>query len=223
MNHETHSTGHQESNTPASVPSTSENREPGAPFVAASTGPRTPEGKARSSQNALKHGLRASKPENAVPDEMRQAYEKLRAEFLAQYRPEGPTESAILDLVILATWQLRRIHELEIFAPLSLDLDGDPSSFGQHERLARYRASYERMLHTNLKQINEIQLQRLLCMAENAATIPDHLPPGILVKTLFDRKDTIHDWAEGAHRTYVARRKAELNRKDHQSSPSVRQ
>ncbi|MBE0657549.1 MAG: hypothetical protein IH602_07650 [Bryobacteraceae bacterium] len=186
------------------------------------TGPRTEAGKAISSRNALKHGLRSANPENAVPVEMRQAYEKLRAEFLAQYQPEGPTESAILDLVILATWQLRRIHEIEIFAPLNLDLDGDPSSFGQHERLARYRASYERMLHTNLIQINEIQLQRLLCMAENALTVPDHLPPGILVRTLFDRKDTIQSWAEGAHRTYVAKKRAELNRKDNQASPSIR-
>jgi hypothetical protein len=153
---------------------------------------------------------------------MRQAYEKLRTEFLAQYRPDGPTESAILDLVILAAWQLSRIHEIEIFAPLNLDLDGDPSSFGQHERLARYRASYERMLRTNLKQINEIQAKRLLCMAENAATIPDHLPPGILVKPLFDCRDSINRWAEGPHRTYVAKMKAELVRKDKQSSPSIR-
>jgi len=202
------------------APDNRERREPGP--QSASTGPRTPEGKAISSQNALKHGLRAAKPENAVPPEMRQAYEKLRTEFLAQYRPDGPTESAILDLVILAAWQLSRIHEIEIFAPLNLDLDADPSSFGQHERLARYRASYERMLRTNLKQINEIQAKRLLCMAENAATIPDHLPPGILVKPLFDCRDSINRWAEGPHRTYVAKMKAELVRKDKQSSPSIR-
>ncbi len=59
-------------------------------------------------------------------------------------------------------------------------------------------------------------------MAENAATIPDHLPPGILVKTLFDRKDTIQSWAEGAHRTYVAKKKAALLQKDKQSSPDIR-
>ena len=188
-----------------------------------STGPRTPEGKAISSQNALKHGLRASKPENAVPDGMRHAYEQLRAEFLAEYQPEGPTESAILDLVILAAWQLRRIHELEIFAPLDLDFDAGPSSFGQHERLARYRASYERMLHTNLKQLNEIQNRRLLCMAENAATVPDRLPAGILAWPLFDRLQWMRSVAKGPHRSYIARMKAELNPKTDEDSPSIRQ
>ena len=186
------------------------------------TGPRTPEGKARSSQNALKHGLRAAKPENAVPGEMRQAYRQLRAEFFYQYQPQGPTESTILDLVILATWQLRRIHEIEIYAPLDYDFDLDPSSFGQHLRLARYRASYERMLHNNLKQLNEIQSRRLLCMAENSVTVPDHLPPGILAKPLFERAESISRWAQGPLRAYVAKRKAELDQKDDQVSPSIR-
>ena len=208
MNQDTVSTNH-----PAS---------PGDATPSASTGPRTPEGKAISSRNALKHGLRASKPENTVPAEMRQAYEQLRAEFLAQYQPDGPTELAILDLVILATWQLRRIHEIEIFAPLDLDLDADPGSFGQHERLARYRASYERMLHTNLKQLNEIQNRRLLCMAANAATVPDHLPPGILAGPLFERVEITKLCAEGPHRTYVARKKAALAQKDKPSSPDIR-
>jgi hypothetical protein len=188
-----------------------------------STGPRTPEGKARSSQNALKHGLRASKPENAVPDEMRQAYQQLRAEFLDQYQPDGPTEAAIVDLVILATWQLRRIHELEIFTPLTLDLEAGDSSFGQHERLARYRASYERMLHTNLKQINEIQKLRLRCNAENAATVPDHLPPGILVKPLIDCVEHIHEFAQPGLRSYIAKQKAELRRRKKAFSPYIRQ
>lgn len=187
-----------------------------------STGPRTLEGKARSSQNALKHGFRASKPENAVPDEMHQEYKSLRDELIDTYRPEGPTESALLDLVILATWQLRRIHQLEIFAPLSFDPDVDPSSFGQHLRLARYRASYERMLHNNIKLLKEIQNQRLIAMAENAVSIPGHLPPGILAEPLFQRMRATGRWAEGPHRTYVANRKAELHENATQPLISIR-
>jgi len=188
----------------------------------ASTGPRTPEGKAISSKNALKHGLCASKPENAVPEEMRQAYQQLRDEFIGQYRPDGPTESALLDLVILAAWQLRRIHELEIFAPLSFDPAVDPSSFGQHLRLARYRCSYERMLHNNLKQLNELQQKRLIAMAENAVTIPEHLPPGVLAKPLFSTMEWIAQYADNPHRSWVARRKAELNENMNESLLSLR-
>ena len=141
--------------------------------AAKSTGPKTPEGKAHSGQNALKHGLRAAKPENAVPDDMRRTYAKFRAQYLDEYRPSGATENTLLDMVILAAWQLYRIREMELFAPIELASPFSSSSFGKSDRLARYRASYERMFHLNLNQLKQIQQERLLLAADRAARDPE--------------------------------------------------
>jgi len=185
MNQDTLSTS--QPGSPVDTPDNRERRE----RVNASTGPRTEAGKAISSRNALKHGLRSSKPENAVPVEMRRAYSTLRNKFIDEYQPLGPTESALLDLVILAAWQLQRIHELEIFAPIDLDSPDDPSSFGTNARLARYRASYERMFHTNLKQLSQIQQERLLHTVELTSLLPRLIPPGVRLKPLLSRLSEI--------------------------------
>jgi len=52
-----------------------------------STGPKTQVGKSRSSQNAVTHGLRAKKLENAVPPSLRHQYETLRRDYQNQYKP----------------------------------------------------------------------------------------------------------------------------------------
>ena len=50
---------------------------------ARSKGPKTPEGKARSSQNALKHGLRAQK-HMLLPGERASAFDALKAALLEE-------------------------------------------------------------------------------------------------------------------------------------------
>ena len=52
-----------------------------------STGPRTAEGKARSSQNARTHGLTAS--QLFIPAESREEFDKLHDELQADIRPQG--------------------------------------------------------------------------------------------------------------------------------------
>ena len=53
-----------------------------------STGPRTPNGKTRAAQNALKHGLTATTP--VLPDEDPEAFAGLRQEVFEQYNPATP-------------------------------------------------------------------------------------------------------------------------------------
>jgi hypothetical protein len=190
------------------------------------TGPRTEAGKLRSSINGLRHGLRAMKTENAVPDEMRKNYEKLRAQYLAEYRPAGPTESTLLDMVILAAWQLYRIREMELFAPIELASPLDTSSFGRSDRLARYRAGYERMFKTNLNQLKQIQQERLLLAADREACLPTHIPPGVRLKPLFDLLDNVA-WRSSARlATYAAaagpQKPAPTPRYNQENSPSIR-
>ena len=74
-----------------------------------STGPRTPEGKNRSSLNALQHGLRA---ERAVLHKGEDAaeFEELRDLLLVDLQPASPRQYLLAERVILAAWHLRRSH-----------------------------------------------------------------------------------------------------------------
>jgi hypothetical protein len=71
-----------------------------------STGPRTPEGKARSSLNALSHGLAARRP--VLPNEDRRAFEAFARALRKDLRPVGPVQALLVEEVIEAAWKMRR-------------------------------------------------------------------------------------------------------------------
>ena len=76
-----------------------------------STGPKTPAGKVRSSQNALRHGLASRQIVLNTEDET--AFQALYAEFLDEYQPADATERILVQQVAIAAWRLRRIQTLE--------------------------------------------------------------------------------------------------------------
>jgi len=148
------------------------------------SGPKTQSGKSRSSKNAVTHGLRAKRIENAVAPELRAAYEQLRQQYLDEYKPTGAIESTLLDLVIFAAWQLYKIREMELFSDIDL---GAPGSFGRSEKLARYRGSHERLLFRSLNQLRQIQQERALLTTDKTAALPTHIPPAVRLKPLFSQ------------------------------------
>jgi hypothetical protein len=148
------------------------------------TGPRTGEGKAISSQNALKHGLTAAKPENAVAPTVRAQYEAFRRQYLDDFRPQGAIENTLMDMVILAAWQLYKIKQLETFAPVDLGLESLP---GKSLKLARYRASNERLLFRSLAQLRAIQQERALRETDRTGAMPSHLAPGVRLQPIWSR------------------------------------
>ena len=76
-----------------------------------STGPKSPAGKTRSSQNALRHGFASKQIVLNTEDEA--AFQALHAQFLDEYQPSGPTECMLVDEVAVAAWRLRRMQSLE--------------------------------------------------------------------------------------------------------------
>jgi len=84
-----------------------------------STGPRTEEGKARVSQNALKHGLLAS---NAVlPGEDPAEFDAQLAALQHAIRPHDALEHELVRQLADAQWRMRRLSRLEsafLFAAL---------------------------------------------------------------------------------------------------------
>jgi hypothetical protein len=76
-----------------------------------STGPRTDAGKAKSSMNALTHGLRALCP--VVPGEDQEAYWQFHDSMFADLAPVGIQEEELAQLVTDIYWRLRRSTRFE--------------------------------------------------------------------------------------------------------------
>jgi hypothetical protein len=76
-----------------------------------STGPRTDEGKAVSSQNAVKHGLFAR--EAVIHGENPAQFDLYREAFLADLRPVGPMESMLAERIVSLAWRLQRAERLQ--------------------------------------------------------------------------------------------------------------
>ena len=76
-----------------------------------STGPRTAEGKARSSQNGRQHGLTARDLVLAAQD--RPEFEAFQAAFYGVMQSSGLLQQTLFDPLLHAGWNLRRIRRLE--------------------------------------------------------------------------------------------------------------
>lgn len=75
------------------------------------TGPRTPEGKAISSQNALKHGLTSRLP--VLPSEDPAEYQAFVQTQIGEWQPEGPDFIAAVHEYADICWRLQRVPVLE--------------------------------------------------------------------------------------------------------------
>jgi hypothetical protein len=76
-----------------------------------STGPRTPEGKAASSTNAVVHGLCARTA--VIPGESQAALDRLREDLSRSWLPANERELFLFEEVVLASWRLVRLRNVE--------------------------------------------------------------------------------------------------------------
>ena len=74
-------------------------------------GPRTAEGKARSSRNALTHGLTAQ--EILIPGEDVAAYRLFERQLIDDLQPDGSCELDLIERLAATYWRLRRIPRFE--------------------------------------------------------------------------------------------------------------
>ncbi len=75
-------------------------------------GPNTPEGKARSSMNALKHGLRAEKF-RLLPEETVEEFEAFAAEIKKDLKPRDAMERQFVEAIVIAFWREVRADRME--------------------------------------------------------------------------------------------------------------
>ncbi|MBV9677424.1 MAG: hypothetical protein JO185_13890 [Acidobacteriaceae bacterium] len=76
-----------------------------------STGPQTPEGKAKSSLNAVKTGLTGRSV--LLPSEDAEAYETHLLQYLERFAPVGERETELVQSLADTQWRLNRIPGLE--------------------------------------------------------------------------------------------------------------
>jgi hypothetical protein len=91
-----------------------------------STGPRTPEGKAVSSQNALRHHNLAKAVLTRA--ECRRRFSEFVAGFHAEYQPSTATEVALVDALATARWKAMRMSNFEaVQIDRQFDAQQDPA------------------------------------------------------------------------------------------------
>jgi hypothetical protein len=139
---------------------------------ARSKGPKTPEGKARSSMNALKHGLTALRW-MVLYDEDMDDFDALIEVWAARFEPAEPCEALLVRRLAEADWRLRRASriEFEMFDsyqyqdddghnPLALALIRDGHGANAFGNLLRYRGGAEREFHRLYKMLSEAKARR---------------------------------------------------------------
>lgn len=76
-----------------------------------STGPKTPEGKERSSRNSLKHGI-TSRRIILTPEEQID-YDRLHDAYFARLKPVDGMEADLVEQIVHVRWHMGRIRDIE--------------------------------------------------------------------------------------------------------------
>jgi len=123
-----------------------------------STGPRTPEGQARSSQNARTHGLTAR--DLIVAENEREEFDEFLSSYQADVKPNGAIQQTLFDELLGAAWNLRRVRRMEAALCRTTsydDLAQNEELQKKLDRLARHKCRIERTFHRSLKELKALQ------------------------------------------------------------------
>jgi hypothetical protein len=133
-----------------------------------STGPKTPEGKAKSSLNASKHSLTSK--QIVIPGENRAEYDAHRADLIDGLKPANPVESELVEELAAHSWRLKRAIRIEtaVLAQIAADSPDPDAAIAKSflerpkelDRLVRYMTSIERAYWRVFNKLETIQRAR---------------------------------------------------------------
>ncbi len=147
---------------------------------ARSRGPKTEQGKARSAQNALKHGLRAQQ-HLVLPEEDPGEFVNLEAALVEELAPVGVLQTVLARRVAVAAWRLARADriEAELFEErriadggLGLALIRDGNGTRSFETLLRYRGAAMAEFWRALKTLKALQAEQAALAEQTIETAP---------------------------------------------------
>jgi hypothetical protein len=145
---------------------------------AKSRGPATPEGRAKSSRNSLRHGLSAKSI--LLPAESEEQFQLLLDAHVRQFQPANDVEMDLVEAMAVARWRLRRVWAIETsllaneFTRRAEDIDDEFSELTTDDRLAwvfqrladggqslallaRYEGNLNRAFDRAFKQLSGLQ------------------------------------------------------------------
>ena len=144
----------------------------------ASTGPRTSEGKDRSSRNHTSHGLFATR--DFVRTNETSEYDELRASLRDELRPESILEATLAAEIVSAAWRLRRCAEVEAglagYGEFPLDPMEDKNSLPIQNSVDRARGQAQRNMYRTMNELRRLQTERRF----RAEFLPEDQDPGAL-------------------------------------------
>jgi hypothetical protein len=189
----------------AAVPVSNARAEASRRNGARSRGPKTAEGKARASRNALKHGLRAGR-HVLLRDEDSSEFEALEVALFEELAPQGALQGFLVGRIARAAWRLARAERIEInlFAErlelypdagpgLALIRDGNTGR--AFETLVRYRSTANNEFLRNLRALKTLQAEAAAAEAQAAAgpSAPARPDPDKRAATAPDDRPAAHD------------------------------
>ena len=101
---------------------------------AKSRGPITPEGRAKSSRNAVTHGLTADSI--ALSTESGPNFEQIRESYFARFDPQDQVELDLVDQMVAARWRLERIRAIETGLLQLKITEQEPGIERDHEQIS---------------------------------------------------------------------------------------
>jgi hypothetical protein len=138
-----------------------------------STGPKTPEGKAASSQNATRH--RALSNTICLEAEDKPRFEALLATFTSQFEPRNPAETALVESLTIARWHRMRLWAIQK-ATFEIEMVSIPDTAGSApiraalafrkladqsqalQLLQRYDTAYERQFNRAFNILTKLRV-----------------------------------------------------------------
>src|SRR5215831_18806579 len=145
-----------------------------------STGPRTEEGKAVSSKNAITHGLFSG---DYVRDDEQPLHDELNATILREIAPVGILELNLACEIRRAMWRLRRCGEVEARLVSKYEhvdpMEASDKLMEQTQKsVDRARSQAHRLLHKATSELRRLQTERQ-CARELLGDLADDSTLGI--------------------------------------------
>ena len=137
-----------------------------------STGPRTIEGKAVVSQNAVKHGLLAER--DVISSENPADFDLYRQQLLDELSPVSPLESMLAERIITLSWRLKRACR---FQNQAIDVLNEDQTAGPLKKLTRslYPGSHHHSQDAPSASDDPLALGRLAVKDFSDARVLDRL------------------------------------------------
>ena len=133
-----------------------------------STGPKTVEGRAVVSKNAVKHGILSK--EVFVDEGMEESFVGFRDNFYNEFDPRGQLEHLLLDRIVSCAWRLALVNRVEaqIYAKEDTGWEKDQRirrAFLSYTRdgmslICRYESAMERSFYRALLELKRVQNAR---------------------------------------------------------------